>query len=106
MRLDTAERNEAARVGRMILRPDRPYRGQMVLEAGAPIVERHPERLELPLDVAHPDAEHQATVRQDVHGGQLLRQDQWVAQRQDHDPGAEPHRAGSGGQERQRGDRV
>src|SRR6266404_1746434 len=88
-RLDAAKREEPSMVLRLVLRPDREHRLE-VLDRPLPLVgERDAERVELGLQEPDPEAEDEAPAGDDVDARELLRQHQWIALRQDDDPGTE-----------------
>src|SRR3989454_3071178 len=82
-RLDAAKREEPTVILRLVLRPDREHRLE-VLDRALPLVgERDAERVELGLQVPDPEAEDEAPAGDDVDARELLRQHQWIALRQE-----------------------
>src|SRR5436853_594310 len=105
-RLDAAKREESTVILRLVLRPDREHRLE-VLDRALPLVsERDAERVELGLQEPDPEAEDEAPAGDDVDARELLRQDQWIALRQDDDPGTELHALGVRRDERERDGRI
>ena len=86
---DVGEGHELADVGGVVAGPERPEDLDVLVGAGAPPGEGDAEGVELLLQPAHTDAQLDPAARQVVEGGQLLGQDQRVAQGQDQDAGAE-----------------
>src|SRR5207245_3359723 len=105
-RLDAAKREESTLILRLVLRPDREHRLE-VLDRALPLVsERDADRVELGLQEPDPEAEDEAPAGDDVDARELLRQDQWIALRQDDDPGTELHALGVRRDERERDGRM
>src|SRR5207244_2878200 len=105
-RLDAAKREESTVILRLVLRPDREHRLE-VLDRALPLVsERDAERVELGLQEPDPEAEDEAPAGDNVDARELLRQDQWIALRQDDDPGTELHALGARRDERERDGRI
>src|SRR5437870_12496934 len=105
-RLDAAKREESTVILRLVLRPDREHRLE-VLDRALPLVsERDAERVELGLQEPDPEAEDEAPAGDDVDARELLRQDQWIALRQDDDPGTELQALGVRRDERERDGRI
>src|SRR5207247_3968819 len=91
---------------RLGLRPDREHRLE-VLDRALPLLsERDAERVELGLQEPDPEAEDEAPAGDDVDARELLRQDQWIALRQDDDPGTALHALGVRRDERERDGRI
>src|SRR5213594_4271261 len=105
-RLDVAKREEPTMILWLVLRPDREHRLE-VLDRPLPLVgERDTERVELGLQVPDPEAEDEAPAGDYVDARELLRQHQWIALRQDDDPGTELHALGVRRDERERDGRI
>src|SRR5436309_10457941 len=105
-RLDPAKREEPTVILRLVLRPDREHRLE-VLDRALPLVsERDAERVELGLQEPDPEAEDEAPAGDDVDARELLRQHQWIALRQDDDPGTELQALGVRRDERERDGRI
>ena len=96
--------------GHLALGPQRAHDLEHLLEHVAALLERQPERLELPLDallgVAHAGAEDRAPVREHVEGSPLQRQVERVAGRGDEAGGAELDPLGPLRDRREQRDRV
>lgn len=74
-------------MGGLFVGPQRPHRRHVVVGATTPVVEGHPEGVELLLEPADADAELHAPAGQCVEGGELLGEHQWVALGHDEDAG-------------------
>src|SRR6185436_11644874 len=105
-RLDAAKREEPTVVLRLVLRPDREHRLEVLDRPLSLVGERDAERVELGLQEPDPEAEDEAPAGDDVDARQLLRQHQWIALRQDDDPGTELHALGVRRDERERDGRI
>ena len=100
------ERHEAAVERRCFVGPDGDHGVEVLVGAGALVVERRPDRVELGLEVADADTEQEAAAADPVEGLDPLRQHQRLVQRDHGEAGAEQQRRGVGGQERQAHERV
>ncbi len=87
--LDPAERGELTAQLGLLVAPQRAQGVDPLVGAAAAGLEGHADRLVLARHVPHADADLEATLREHVDRRQLLGQDDRVAQRQDHDAGAE-----------------
>ena len=87
--LDPAEGGELAPQLGLLVAPQRAEGVDPLVGAAAAGLEGHADRLELARHVPHADADLEASLREHVDRRQLLGQDDGVAQRQDHDAGAE-----------------
>ena len=109
-RLAARSSHEHVRAGRLRSRSDFPLlpdvteRFQLLAKAPAPAAAIDARRLIILPASADRQAEGEPAVRESVQGGRLLRQDDRIAQRPDHDHGGEPHPPGHrsrGGQRRE-----